>query len=163
LISGDAEGMIFSKITAAGLEIVKKLPEGKDISPLTFFRQNLDNVPLKEMYGTLKFSGRVLRIDLETFETNWIDTGSSRVWFFYPDHYYCLDLVLDPDKRENRFFLKAISLLENGKITLLKDFSGAKAYWEFSISRWGFVVEAAGKVNVYTLPDCQEITFNHLN
>ncbi len=163
LITGDAEDMIFSKITASGLEIVKRLPVGKDISPLTFFRQNLDNVPLKEMYGTLRFSGRVLHINLETFETNWIDIGSSRVWYFYPDHYYCLELELDPAKRENHFYLKTISLLENGKVELLKDFSGFKAFWEFSISRWGFVVEVDEKVKVYTLPDCRELTFKHLN
>ncbi|MCI0471471.1 MAG: ABC transporter permease [Candidatus Aminicenantes bacterium] len=161
LITDDREGMIFSKITDAGLEIVKKLPEGKDISLRLFRRQNLDNVPLKELYGTLKISGRVLRIDLETFETNWLDIGSSNMWYFYPDHYYCLDIELD--KQSNRFYLKTISLLENGKITLLKDFSGVKAYWELSISRGGFVIEEGGKVKVYTLPDCQELTFKDLN
>jgi hypothetical protein len=161
LITTDKEGMIFSKITAAGLDIIKKLPQGKQVTPIATYRWTLDNVPVKEMYGRIAVSGRVLRIDLETFATNWLDTGSSFTQYFSPDCYYTIKNQLD--KKTNRSYLKTISVLKDGKLTLLKDFNDVKANRIFLRSKWGFAVEVDGKTKVYTLPECKELTFKDLN
>lgn len=162
LVTTDDEGMLFSKITGEGLEIVKRLPQGSQVTPLTFYmRKILDNEPVKEMYGRVAVDGRVFRIDLETFAANWIDTDSSYIRYFSPDCYFSVEIGLD--EKTNRHYMKTISMLKDGKLELLKEFGPEKAYTDFLVSKWGFDVEIDGKIKVYTLPECKELTFKGLN
>jgi hypothetical protein len=125
------------------------------------FLENRDDPRIKEIYGTR--NGCLIRMDLanqeieEIAETKPFRDGFHivRVYSFFPDDFY----FSVENTRESTL---KIFRLEGNRITLLKTFDGfvdKPGKNRFDIFRTGIVIQKGKDVQVYSLPDFQEIKY----
>lgn len=172
LITRDNNTVIFNKLNAMGLELIKKLPVEKDF---VFFRgigRNLDHMPAKEIYGGVRYPKeayhwkKIMRLDLQTLEINEIKSLENSSGFFnycHPDTWYYTDL--DPDSRYSKFIVKKLYSIKEGNLDLLKEFEPLEVIRKnnyYRILDTGLVLKRDGSVYVYTLPGLKELNFEKL-
>jgi hypothetical protein len=153
LITYSEEDIIISKEKGKKYEIVKKIPN-KDELRFSFraFRNNLNNVPIKEMYTWRK--KKAFRLNLEILEIEEIKGVTEYLRFIYPDHYYFVRTDREAGER-------SLYQLKDGKEKLLKTFPYEQGDIYF-LSRNGIILTKGKKAKVYAFPDFQEIKFNKL-
>jgi hypothetical protein len=163
LLTQNKKGIVVSKIMPHGVEVIKELPLGTDITFITgYFRKCLDKGSMKEIYARAAGTfGRILWIDMEKLEMKWLQgASSSYLRYIPPDQYYYTEWDYDNEKKLP--FVKRISRLKNGKIELLKEFQPGKYQWMFPHSH-GFFLKVDGKVKIYAIPGMKELTFKGLD
>jgi hypothetical protein len=159
LISQEKDGMVFSRLTAAGCEIIKIDPQGKSVKFGQFDRMDLDNSQQKEVFGLRYGEQKVLRkVDLEKFEVTKVKEFPERP--IYLSQQECIVLEGYPNAG------KLYRILGNGQIELLKTFSGFNVQKKGNFLRHcvnGIITRENGKVSVYAFPGMEEIPFKELN
>ncbi|MCK4764733.1 MAG: hypothetical protein KAW12_21220 [Candidatus Aminicenantes bacterium] len=160
LITQEKEEILAAEITAAGVEVINRVPVSTRISFYTgYFNRHFENNPVTEIYGHPPgTNGKIFCLDLETFELTWLRDKTGYVRYFYPDKYYYLESA--PDAKDYTY-TKRISRVKAGKFELLKEFSGTKPVRLFSTGNALFFKED-GKTKIYALPDLKELTFKGL-
>ncbi|MDQ1350702.1 MAG: hypothetical protein QG657_1004 [Acidobacteriota bacterium] len=159
LISLEKEGMVFSRLTAAGCEVIKIDPNGKAVKIGQFYRMDLDNARQKEVFGLRYGEEKVLmKIDLENLEVTKVKEFRERP--IYLSHQECIVLEGYPNAG------KLYRILGNGQIELMRTFSGFNAqekgnYFHHCVN--GIVTRENGKVSVYAFPKMEELPFKKLN
>jgi hypothetical protein len=159
LISQEKEGMAFSRLTAAGCEIIKIDPIGKSVKFGQFERMDLDNDRQKEVFGVRYGEQKVLmKVDLEKLEVTRVKEFPERP--IYLTQQECIVLEGYPNAG------KLYRILGNGQIELLKTFSGFNVQKKGNFLRHcvnGIITRENGKVSVYAFPGMEEIPFKELN
>ena len=164
LITNSEKALVFQRIGEKGLETVKELPEGKDLTISLWIRSNLNNFKIKETYcrrhkGTEVIG--VFRLDLENLELSELkQLKHYYVRHFYPEMVFAFDH--DHDEKNN-YWIKKVYRLKDGKSTFLKEFKDVNSRIGTHISRAGIVCKQKGKVRVYVFPDLKEMKFKKLN
>ncbi len=144
---------------------VKKFP--KEDKPLYWmwnhFSDNSEKIAIKEFYG--RRVDRLFRLDLETLDVEDIGEWKKIVGgyeiglrFIPPDQFYYTEM----NDRERSI---KIYRLEGRSKVLLKTFENFDVQQKkngFEIFKGGIVIQRDKKVQVYTLPDFQEIKFKRL-
>ncbi len=150
LITYSEEDIIISKEKGKKYEIVKKIPN-KDGLRFSFrvIRDNLNNVPIKEMYTWRK--EKIFRLNLETLEIGEVEGVTQYFRFFYPDHYYFVQTDREANERN-------LYQLKDGKEKLLKTFPYEEGEIYF-LSKNGIVFIKGKKIKVYAFPDFREAKF----
>jgi len=124
---------------------------------------NLENARIKEFYGRRK--DRLVRLDLETLDIE--DLGE---WKKMEDGYWVAVRFIPPSEfyytegNEREQTIKIFKLQGNQK-TLLKTFENIDLEQRknrFEIFKGGIVIQRGKRVQVYSLPDFQEIKFKKL-
>jgi len=153
LITYSEEDIVISKEKGKKYETVKKI-HNKDELRFSFrvFRNNLNNVPIKEMYTWRK--KKIFRLNLETLEIEEIEGVTEYFRFFYPDHYYFVQTDREANERN-------LYQLKDGKEKLLKTFPYEEGEIYF-LSRNGIVFIKGKRIKVYAFPDFREIKFKKL-
>lgn len=159
LISLEKEGMVFSRLTAAGCEVIKTDPHGKAVKIGQFERMDLDNVLQKEVFGLRYGEEKVLmKVDLEKLEVTKVKEFRERP--IYLSQQECIVLEGYPNAG------KLYRILGNGQIELMRTFSGfntrAKGNY-FHHCANGIITRENGKVSVYAFPKMEELPFKELN
>jgi hypothetical protein len=172
LITGDKQKLVFSKITADGLEKIKTLPAEKG---LVFHRgggRNLDQHPTGELYGVVKENmgsnkwKKVLRLDLkalELTEVKSLEKGTGSFHYCHPDAWYYSHS--EYGSGGGKCILKGLYRLKQGTLELIKKFDPIDLDREgnyFKVYDAGFVLKEGGKISVYSLPGLKEIEFENL-
>jgi hypothetical protein len=168
-------------ITCTGKEmIISKEKEGRfgpvrkilNIEGFIFWREGyreiLDNIPLKEIYGRKiipssdqkgkrQYTTKYVRLNLENFELEEIKDFEGHLLYFYPDDYYAFDL--DEAAPKARFYE-----LKEGKLNFIKELTDfdLKSYENIGIFKAGVVLKKGRKVRVYAFPDLKELKFKKL-
>jgi hypothetical protein len=145
---------------------VKKFPENDKPGFWLWnrFLENRDDPRIKEIYGTR--NDHIIRMDLANQEIEDIaemkplrdGVHIGRIYSFFPDDFY----YSEEATRENTL---KIFKLEGSRITQLKTFEGfvdKPGKNRFDIFRTGIVIQKGKKVQVYSLPDFQEIKYKKL-
>jgi len=161
LISYTEEDIIISKERKGQFEIIRKIPNTKGFQfGIGYLRKNLNNVPLKELYGWRRGpkSPKYARLSLENFEIEEFGETKGYLQFFYPDKYYLV---------ETAHVASAVKVYEfkEGKIKLLRtfsDFDTTEIRNRFRLCKGGVVIREGKKVKVYAFPDLKEIKFKKL-
>ena len=161
LISYTEEEIIISKEKEGRFETIRKIPNSKGFQfGVGYLRKNLNNIPLKVVYGWRSGPKRpkYARLSLENFEIEEFSDTEGYLQFFYPDRYYLVetDHVASEVKVYN---------FKEGKIELLKtfsDFDTTEIRNRFRLCKGGIVIREGKKVRVYAFPDLKEIKFKKL-
>jgi len=161
LISYIEEDIIISKEKEGRFETIRKIPNSKDFQFGTgYWRANLNNITLKEIYGWRRGPKRpkYARLNLGNFEIEEFGETKGYLHFFYPDKYYLV---------ETDYVASAVKVYEfkEGKIKLLKTFSDYDATEirnRFRLCKGGAVIREGKRVRVYAFPDLKEIKFKKL-
>ncbi len=164
LITMEDEGMVFSRLTPAGKETIKTVPQGKyaNLRIRAFGGLLLDNSPKKEIFGIRYRSGKdgtnsLLRVDLENLEVTKVLDSPGLPLNFGPDNCYLLE--------NHRYPGKFYRIQTDGTLKLLRTFSGfdrTRGDNFFRFYRNGIIVKEKGKISVYAFPDLKELTFGTL-
>ncbi|UCH97475.1 MAG: hypothetical protein JSV88_11655, partial [Candidatus Aminicenantes bacterium] len=171
LITGDGRSIIFNKVTPGGIEEIKKLPVEKRFVLYRGAERNLDQQPVKELYGGIrgdKYSQwkKVMALDLESLELREIKQLENSSGFFdysHPGNWYYTEL--DRKERWIKSSLKKLYRMQQGRLELVKEFAPAAFDWRkdhFGIYKTGMVLRREGKITVYRLPGLEEIKFKKL-
>ncbi len=162
LITLDDEGMIFSKLTAEGMEEIKRAASGKNVFFHRFWsgRPDLSNTPRKEIYGVRfgKERHTLMRVDLETLDVTKVTEAAGRFRWFSPDECYLFSDYGKPGK--------LYRVQRDGQLKMLRDFTGfdgSKWGHRFNLSKYGVIVREGDNVSVYAFPELKELTFKDLN
>jgi hypothetical protein len=161
LISYTEEEVIISKEKEGRFETIRKIPNSKGFQfGVGYLRKNLNNVPLKAVYGWRSGPKRpkYARLSLENFEIEEFGEAIGYLQFFYPDKYYFV---------ETDHVNSAVKVYEfkEGKIKLLRTFSGydtTEIRNRLRLCKGGVVIKEGKNVRVYAFPDLKEIKFKKL-
>lgn len=169
LITGTKEELIFSKEKEGQFVPVRKASNKEGYNFGYMYRPaNLDNQPLKEIYGwNWKEKERTYaRLDLETYEISKlfelrIERGF--LTFFPPDNCYYVEM-------DTAGATLKIYKLEHGKTRLIKSFTNFAVSFSsmlakenrFDIFKGGIILQRGKKVKAYAFPDLKEIKFKKL-
>lgn len=165
LITYNQEAMVFSRLTGQGVEVIREVPEGKQVQilPTSIHRLYLDELPVKEIYGTIKKNldeQSIVRIDLENYTISPVGDWNGHCFYSAPNTYW---LIKTENGNDGNFYLTRLGLLENRKITVLKEFSLQDRVERHELSVSGIVLKENGRLKVYRLPDLEELHFKDLN
>ena len=140
-------------------------PEGYRFGLSYYFRTNLDDIPINELYGTKRITLEDQRIgtsfailDLENFKIEKIGESKGRMDYYYPEDLYFIETnPVEPEIRIYKYM--------DGQIRLFKTFEDFdykkpenRSFW----CRSGIVLRRGKKVKVYAYPDLKEIKFKKL-
>jgi len=165
IISNKARGKTIIKEKDKAFVTVKKYPEEDKPSfwLSNRFLENSDDPRIKEIYGMK--NGRLIRMDLETLDIEDIgeiksskESYTARIYSFLPDvSYYS-------EENEREHALKIFRLEGSQKILLktFENFDGRQGKNIFEMFKGGIVIQKGKKVQVYSLPDFQEIKYKKL-
>ena len=172
LITTDERGLVFERLTTDSKELIKVIPEGKNlILSGMWYRRNLNNLPVKELYcyrwainrkDLKRKSQTIFVLNLETHELKPVAKKKGWIRYFYPDATYLLMHSRETDPEAVPGGYSQLHHLSNGTITLLKEFKPAAEIRGWGVTRSGLVVKENGKIKVYALPDMKEIVFKKL-
>lgn len=159
LISLEKEGMVFSRLTAAGCEVIKIDPFGKAVKIGQFARIDLNNVQKKEVFGLRYGKEKLLmKVDLEKLEvTKIMDIGDRRIYHSQEECY-----LLDGYPNAGKFYRIRV----NGQVELLRTFSGFNTRKNGNFFRYcanGIIARENNRISVYAFPGMEEIPFKELN
>jgi hypothetical protein len=169
LITCTGKEIIINKEKAGKFEPIRKIPsiEGS-IFWREGYREILDNIPLKEIYGRKiipssdqkgkrQYTTKYVRLNLENFELEEIKDFEGHLLYFYPDDYYAFDL--DEVTPKATFYE-----LKQGKLNFIKELTNfdLKSYENLGIFKAGVVLKKGRKVRVYAFPDLKELKFKKL-
>lgn len=160
LISYTEEDIIISREKEGRFETIQKIPNSKGFRfGIGYWRKNLNNVPLKEVYGWrigLKHP-EYTKLNLENFEIEEIGETKGYMFFLSAD-----DIYFDETDR----IAATVKFYEfkEGKLKPLKTFSfdTTDKRNRFRRCRGGIVFREGKKVRVYAFPDLKEIKFKKL-
>lgn len=168
LITGTKEAMVFRRFTESGLEVIKEIPEYKDIDFLRYGRWPAINTHHeKEIYGTSwkNEKYRRMRLDLETLEIFPINRPDNEKYFLSaiaPGQYYRIEHSGRYKKNQGNkgFHLEKISRVQKGNFNLVKEFpkpgttTDSDYFW---INKNGIIIRKNDKISILTLPDLKKI------
>jgi hypothetical protein len=159
LITYTEEAMIISQESEGKFESTHKIPEGKDWSfQVDYMRVNLNNFPLKGIYGRIWESREIGRLDLDTFEIKEIAESIGWIDYLYPGDCYFIEM----DRPAN---LIKIHQLKENKLEFLKsfpDFDVREPENRLEVCKGGIVLKKGKKIKVFAFPDLQELKFKKL-
>jgi len=158
LITYTDQAMIISKEIEGRFDTIREIPEGKDWKFIIgYFRPDLNNIPLKELYG--RKDRKIGRLDLETLEIEEIGELIGYIRCLYPGDSYFIEI-------DRPAATTKIHLLKGNQIKLLKHFTDLdNRYWEYdlSVSKGGVVLRKGKKVEIFAFPDLIELKFKKLS
>jgi hypothetical protein len=169
LITSTGKEIIINKEKAGKFEPIRKI---LNIEGFIFWREGyreiLDNIPLKEIYGRKiipssdqkgkrQYTTKYVRLNLENLELEEIKDFEGHLLYFYPADYYAFDL--DEATPKARFYE-----LKEGKLNFIKELTNfdLKSYENLGIFKAGVVLKKGRKVRVYAFPDLKELKFKKL-
>jgi ABC-type transport system involved in multi-copper enzyme maturation permease subunit len=165
LILTNANGMIYLKEKANAFVAIKKISQEDKYWRWNWshFPVNRDSAGIKELYG--KSKDRLVRLSLETLEFE--DIGE---WKKIEDGYSVSFHYLDPNEcyyaeinwREQNLKIFRLEGRQMMLLKIFKDFRVPNRYDQFEIFKGGIVIQRGKKVQVYSLPDFQEIKYKKL-
>ena len=159
LITYTEEALVISKDTEGTFKEIKEIPEGKDWHfRVENIRSNLNNFPLKGIYGRKIESRKIGRLSLKTFEIKEIGEKLGYIQNFYPGDSYFVEI----DRPAN--LIKIHQLKENRLEFLMSfpEFDIREPENRFEICKGGIVFKKGKKIKVYTFPDLKELEFKKL-
>lgn len=168
LITYTEEEIIISKEKEGRFEAISKIPNSKGFSfGLGYYpRTNLNNIPIKELYGWKRKKGpngweyslEYARLDLENFQIE--ELGKAKGWLvcFGPDDCYLEEVDHDA-------LTVKIYELKEGKLKHLKTFKDLDASEmenRINIFKAGVIVKRGKKIKAYAFPDLKPLKFKKL-
>jgi ABC-type transport system involved in multi-copper enzyme maturation permease subunit len=167
LFLSNADFTLVLKETDNTFAVVKKIAKGYKawhwVGLWPYFSDIGNDMRIKEIYG--QDQARLVRIDLETLEIEDLgewkrsEDGNWRVLRFIPPHEF---YYVEENGRDRTI---KIFGLEGRQKTLLKTFENfdfRQNKYQIEISKGGIVIQRRKKVQVYSLPDFQEIKYKKL-
>jgi hypothetical protein len=170
LITYAGNEIIISKEKEGKFEPVRKIPntEGFIMWKAGYREENLNNIPLKEIYGQKsiltydqkgkrQYTTKCFRLNLENYELEEIKDFKGSLIYFYPADYYAFEL--DEVTPKARFYE-----LKEGKLNFIKELTAfdLKSYDNIGIFKAGVVLKKGRKVRAYAFPDLKELKFKKL-
>lgn len=161
LITTGKQGLVFERLTSEGKEQMKIIPEGKNLHLPIWWRRNLDNLPVKEIYCSInqpKKEDEIYVLNLENHELKLITRMDGWLHYFYPDETF----LIVQGKQEHPtspWNFKELHHLKNGSITLIKKFEPPAERIEWGINRSGLILREGDKIKAYIFPDMKEIIY----
>lgn len=161
LISYTEEEIIISREKEGRFETIRRIPNSKGFRfGVGYWRANLNNVPLKEIYGWKRGPKRPIyaKLNLGNFEIEEIGETKGYMFFLSADDIYF-------DETDRIAATVKVYEFKEGKIKLLKTFSGfdtTEISNRFRLCKGGVVIREGKKVRVYAFPDLKEIKFKKL-
>jgi len=165
LITYSPAAMVFSRLTGQGVEVIREVPEGKNVQLLnpSLYRHYLDELPVKEVYGSISKNideQAIVCLDLENYTVSPVGDWNGHCFYSAPNTYW---LIKTESGNDEKFYLTRLGKIENRKITVLKEFSLQDRVERYELSASGIVLKEAGRFKFYSLPDLKELHFKDLN
>jgi len=159
LITYTEEALVISKDIEGTFQGIMEIPEGKDWHfRVENIRSNLNNMPLKGIYGR-KWKSRIIgRLNLDTFEIKEIAEKLGYIHYIYPSDSYFVEI----NRPAN---LIKIYQLKEEKLEFLKsfpDFDIREPENRLEVCKGGIIFKKGKKIKVYDFPDLKELEFKKL-
>lgn len=159
LITYTEEALVISQDIEGNFKGIMEIPEGKDWHfRVENIRSNLNNFPLKGIYGRKWESRKIGRLNLRTFKIEEIAEKLGYIQNFSPGDSYFIEM----DRPAN---LIKIHQLKENKLEFLKSFPGfdvREPENRLEVCKGGIVLKKGKKIKVYAFPDLKELEFKKL-